>query len=66
MAKNRINVREKFGDYLLDISKYILTAVMITIFFSEVSFSSWVVYIVGFGGAVMTLFLGLICFHKSN
>lgn len=40
MAKNRINVKEKFGDYLLDISKYILTAVMITTFFSDVSFSS--------------------------
>lgn len=66
MAKSRINVREKLGDYLLDISKYILTAVMIITFFSEVSFSSWIVYIVGCGGTMMTLFLGLICFHKSN
>ena len=36
--------REKFGDYLMDISKYIVTGFVLTAFFDEFSEYRWLIY----------------------
>ena len=33
--RKKVNVKEKFGDYLMDISEYVFTAVIITTIFNE-------------------------------
>lgn len=39
--------REKFGDYLMDISKYIVTGFVLTAFFDKFSEYRWLIYLVG-------------------
>ena len=34
--RRKIDVKEKFGDYLMDISKYVFTAVIVTTLFDEI------------------------------
>lgn len=51
--------REKLGDYILDISKYVLTAVLITLFFNDISSSKFMTYFIGAMVAVITLLWGL-------
>ena len=62
--RRKINVKEKFGDYLLDISKYVFTAVIITTLFNEIEAVQYLVYIVGLLGTVVTLLLALFYFYK--
>ena len=52
----RISVWEKVSDFMMDISKYVLTAVIITSAFEELSDVGWVMYVVGVAGAAI-LFL---------
>ena len=63
MAK-KLNVKEKFGDYLLDVSKYVLTAVMITTFVNDVAVESHLIYAVGILIVLSTLLLGLFYYSK--
>lgn len=67
--KNRrrkgIDVREKFGDYLMDISKYVITAVLITMFFDDISSSRGLTYIAAIVTAVLTLLLGIVYYKKK-
>ena len=57
--------REKLGDYILDISKYVLTAVLITLFFNDISSSRFVTYFVGGLVAVSTLYWSLFYFNRK-
>ena len=54
--KGKIDVKEKFGDYLMDISKYVFTAVIVTTLFNEIVATQYLVYIVGMIATVVTLF----------
>ena len=47
----RISVWEKVSDFMMDISKYVLTAVIITSAFEELSDVGWMMYLVGAMGA---------------
>lgn len=60
------NVRHKFGDYLIDISKYVITAVLITLFFDDISSSKPLMYVTGALVAVLTLVWGLFYFNISS
>lgn len=53
----RISVWEKVSDFMMDISKYVLTAVLITSAFEELSNATWLMYLVGVLGAAV-LFTG--------
>lgn len=66
MSKGKKNhsVKKRFGDYLIDISKYILTAVLITTFFNDMSGSLYMTYTIVVVIAVSTLVLGL--FYYKN
>ena len=63
--KKRLKLREKIGDYLLDISKYIITAVLITMFFNDISSSRILTYVAGGVTAVLTLVFGVM-YYKSR
>ena len=58
--------KEKFGDYLIDISKYVITAVLITLFFNDISSSKVLTYIIGALMAILTLIWGLFYFKKKK
>lgn len=53
----RVSVWEKVSDFMMDISKYVLTAVIITSAFEELSDAGWMMYLVGIAGAAV-LFTG--------
>ena len=53
----RVSVWEKVSDFMMDISKYVLTAVIITSAFEELSDAGWMMYMVGIAGAAV-LFTG--------
>ena len=63
--KKRLKLREKIGDYLFDISKYIITAVLITMFFNDISSSRILTYVAGGVTAVLTLVFGIM-YYKSR
>lgn len=58
--------KEKFGDYLIDISKYVITAVLITASFNDISSSRVLMYVIGVSVAVLTLIWGLFYFRKRK
>lgn len=57
-------MREKFGDYLMDISKYVLTAVIITTLFNDLVSNTLLVYVIGVLTMLVTLFVALFYFYK--
>ena len=56
---------ENLGKYLMDISKYVATGVVISSLFKDVSDSS-VIYVVGTVVAVSTLVVGLVLTNKKK
>ena len=52
-------------DYLMDISKYVITAVLITMFFDDISSSRGLTYIAAIVTAVLTLLLGIVYYKKK-
>ncbi len=57
--KPRVNQRkEKFADFLIDVAKYVLTGVVITSLFNDVT-DKTTIYLVGLGVVCATLLLGL-------
>ena len=49
----KISVWEKVSDFLMDISKYVLTAVIITSAIEELSGVGWIMYLFGITGIIM-------------
>ena len=66
MEKNSGNIKQKFGDYLIDISKYVITAVLITLFFDDISSSKPLMYVTGALVSVLTLVWGLFYFKNRR
>ncbi|MBQ8483728.1 MAG: hypothetical protein IJ504_05440 [Bacteroidales bacterium] len=62
----RISVWEKVSDFMMDISKYVLTAVIITSAFEELSDVGWLMYAVGIGGAILLLTVSVVIIHIVN
>lgn len=60
------DARHKLGDYLLDVSKYVLTAVVITIFFNDVAMSKLLSFLIGAAIAAVTLYWGIGYFYKDS
>ena len=57
--------KEKLSEYLLDVSKYILTGVVITSLFNDVT-NKIIIYIIGLAAVFSTLWLGLILTNKRK
>ncbi len=58
--------QEKLGDLLLDVAKYIITAVLLATWFDDVSHWSRASYIVPIGTMLMTVFAGISLFDRSD
>ncbi len=56
--------REQLGGYLLDVSKYVLTAVLITTSFTDMVTRKWLAYVLAAIIVVVALFWGLFYFKK--
>ena len=64
--KVRVNQRkEKFADFLIDVAKYVLTGVVITSLFNDVT-DKTTIYLVGLGVVCLTLLLGLSLTSKTK
>lgn len=50
--------KEKFADYLIDVSKYVLTGVVITSLFNDVT-DKTIIYIIGVFVVITSLWAGL-------
>ena len=57
--------KEKLGNYLIDISKYIFTGVVIASLFKDMEDSKWLIYSLGFTSSILALVLGLILTTKK-
>jgi len=57
-AKN-LAMRKEIGKWLMDVGKYVATAVLISSFIGEFK-EKWIVYIIGSFTVILTLTLGLI------
>ena len=62
----KISIWEKVSDFMMDISKYVLTAVIITSAFDELSDTGWVMYLVGITGAIIFLCLSILIVYVLN
>lgn len=62
--KKKGKVKEKFGDYLMDISKYVFTAVIITTIFGEMVAMPWLLYLAGIVCTMVTLLIALFYMYK--
>ena len=62
----RISIWEKVSDFLMDISKYVLTAVIITSAFEELADVRWMMYIVGVTGAFLLLSVSIFIMDSVN
>ena len=47
--------KEKLGNYLIDISKYIFTGVVIASLFKDMGDNKWLIYGLGFTSALLAL-----------
>jgi len=58
--------KEKLGNYLIDISKYVLTGVVITSLFKDFGESKIFIYVTGVVLSVLALITGLILTNKRK
>lgn len=62
----RVSVWEKISDFMMDISKYVLTAVIIASAFEELSEVGWMMYLVGVIGAALYLSVSVVMLNIAN
>ena len=60
-----IKVKEEIGKWLMDVAKYVATAVLISTFLGEFS-SRWVVYVTGILAVIFLMWMGLWFIDKTN
>ncbi len=65
MDKKKVNVKEKVGGYLFDVSKYVLTALLVTMFFNDISSSKLMTYAIGAVVALGTLIWGIVFYNDK-
>ena len=62
----KISIWEKVSDFLMDIAKYVLTAVIITSAFEELADVGWIMYFLGISGALILFLLSLLIINIEN
>ena len=58
--------KEKLGNYLIDISKYIMTGVVISTLFKDFGESKFLIYGTGITVSIMILIVGLVLTNKKK
>lgn len=62
----KISIWEKVSDFLMDIAKYVLTAVIITSAFEELADVGWMMYLWGISGSLILFLLSLLIINIEN
>lgn len=57
--------KEKLGNYLIDVSKYIFTGVVVASLFKDMGSDKGLIYGLGITSSVLALLLGLILTNKK-
>jgi hypothetical protein len=57
--------KEKFGNYLIDISKYFLTGVFVTSLIKDLEDIRWLIYLISGTVSIILLATGLILTNKK-
>lgn len=58
--------KEKLGNYLIDVSKYIFTGVVVASLFKDMEGSRLLLYGLGFISSLLALVLGIILTNKKQ
>lgn len=58
--------KEKLGNYLIDVSKYIFTGVVVASLFKDMEDNKWLIYGLGFTSSILALIVGLILTNKKK
>ncbi|MBQ8655774.1 MAG: hypothetical protein IJ527_01735 [Prevotella sp.] len=58
--------KEKFGDLLLDIAKYIITAVILASFFQGIEGWQWYTYLITVTAVALIVWVGLRQYSNEN
>jgi len=66
IVTKKISIWEKVSDFLMDIAKYVLTAVIITSAFEELADVGWMMYFWGISGALILFLLSLLIINIEN
>ena len=61
-----IKQKEKIGDLLLDLVKYIVTAILFTTWFSDISWWQWQAYIVVIVSLVLLTWIGVSFYEEDK
>jgi len=57
--------KKKIGEWLMDVSKYMLTAVLISSFFKDLE-NKWVIYVACSIAVIFSFYIGVDMFDKNN
>jgi len=57
--------KKKVGEWLMDVSKYVLTAVLISSIFKDFE-NRWIIYIVGSIAVIFSFLIGVDLFDKNS
>jgi len=57
--------KKKIAEWLMDVSKYMLTAVVISTIFKDLE-NKWAIYVVGFIAVIFSLYIGVNMFDKNS
>jgi len=57
--------KKKVGEWLMDVAKYMLTAVLISTIFKNVE-NKWIIYVIGFIAVLISLYIGIDMFDKNS
>ena len=57
--------KKKIGEWLMDVSKYMLTAVLISTIFKDLE-NKWIIYVIGFIAVMISLYIGIDMFDKNS
>lgn len=58
--------KEKLGNYLIDVSKYIFIGVVVASLFKDMEDNKWLIYGLGFTSSLLALIVGLILTNKKK
>ncbi len=64
--RDKMMVGEKLADFLIDVAKYLLTAVILTTFFEDVATKRWVIYLYGIIGTLLLLYFSIVVIKHTN
>lgn len=58
--------KEKLGNYLIDVLKYIFTGVVVASLFKDMEDNKWLIYGLGFTSSILALIAGLVLTNKKK